>query len=118
MKTCEQSVQGSEAANWLRCLRVPHREAAPVVVEEAAAPGEPMDINAAVKMVLKKALAHDGLCRGLHEACRCGLESSSHPAGSGVGADYTVVHEGCLRTESNAHAHNAVDGNALRVQGH
>ncbi|KXZ45456.1 hypothetical protein GPECTOR_54g197 [Gonium pectorale] len=45
-------------------------EAAPVVVEEAAAPGEPMDINAAVKMVLKKALAHDGLCRGLHEACR------------------------------------------------
>ncbi len=55
-----------------------------MVVEEAAAPGEPMDINAAVKMVLKKALAHDGLCRGLHEACRCGLaggvrSSSSHP---------------------------------------
>ncbi|KAG2426624.1 hypothetical protein HXX76_012938 [Chlamydomonas incerta] len=45
-------------------------EAAPVVVEEAAAPGEPMDINTAVQMVLKKALAHDGLCRGLHEACR------------------------------------------------
>ncbi|GIL59635.1 hypothetical protein Vafri_14368 [Volvox africanus] len=45
-------------------------EAAPVVVEEAAAPGEPMDINTAVQMVLKKALAHDGLCRGLHEASR------------------------------------------------
>ncbi len=41
-----------------------------MVVEEAAAPGEPMDINTAVQMVLKKALAHDGLCRGLHEACR------------------------------------------------
>lgn len=41
------------------------------MVEEAAAPGEPMDINTAVQMVLKKALAHDGLCRGLHEACRC-----------------------------------------------
>ncbi|KAG2500425.1 hypothetical protein HYH03_001994 [Edaphochlamys debaryana] len=45
-------------------------EAAPVVVEDAAAPGEPMDINTAVQTVLKKALAHDGLCRGLHEACR------------------------------------------------
>ncbi|GFR41810.1 hypothetical protein Agub_g2580 [Astrephomene gubernaculifera] len=44
-------------------------EAAPVVAE-AAAPAEPMDINTAVQMVLKKALAHDGLCRGLHEACR------------------------------------------------
>jgi small subunit ribosomal protein S12e len=47
------------------------REAAPVVVEDAAAaPAEPMDINTAVQLVLKKALAHDGLCRGLHEACR------------------------------------------------
>ena len=47
-------------------------EDAPVVVEEVAppAPGEPMDINTAVQLVLKKALAHDGLARGLHEACR------------------------------------------------
>ncbi|GIL69758.1 hypothetical protein Vretimale_10225 [Volvox reticuliferus] len=45
-------------------------EAAPVVVEEAPAPGEPMDMNTAVQVVLKKALAHDGLCRGLHEASR------------------------------------------------
>jgi small subunit ribosomal protein S12e len=41
-----------------------------VVEVEAAAPGEPMDINTAVQMVLKKALAHDGLSRGLHEATR------------------------------------------------
>ena len=40
--------------------------AAPVVV----APGEPMDINTAVQVVLKKALAHDGLSRGLHETTR------------------------------------------------
>ena len=42
-----------------------------MVVEEAApAPGEPMTINTAVQLVLKKALAHDGLSRGLHEAAR------------------------------------------------
>ena len=43
-----------------------------MVVEEVAAPapGEPMDINTAVQVVLKKALAHDGLSRGLGEACR------------------------------------------------
>ena len=41
------------------------------MVEAAApAPGEPMDINTAVQLVLKKALAHDGLSRGLHEAAR------------------------------------------------
>lgn len=42
------------------------RAAEPVV----AAPAEPMDINSAVQQVLKKALAHDGLARGLHEAAR------------------------------------------------
>ncbi|KAF6265610.1 50S ribosomal protein L30e-like protein [Scenedesmus sp. NREL 46B-D3] len=36
-----------------------------------ARPGEPMDINTAVRLVMKKALAHDGLARGLHEAARC-----------------------------------------------
>lgn len=42
-----------------------------MVVEAAPAPGEPMDINTAVRLVMKKALAHDGLARGLHEAARC-----------------------------------------------
>ena len=62
-------------------------EAAPaVVVEEAPAPGEPMDINTAVHLVLKKALAHDGLCRGLHEACRCVAgEDLDGAARSGLG---------------------------------
>eukprot|EP01025_Chloroclados_australasicus_P034299 TRINITY_DN3508_c2_g1_i1.p1 TRINITY_DN3508_c2_g1~~TRINITY_DN3508_c2_g1_i1.p1 ORF type:complete len:148 (+),score=26.36 TRINITY_DN3508_c2_g1_i1:140-583(+) len=35
-----------------------------------AAPGETMDMTDALKTVLKKALVHDGLARGLHEACR------------------------------------------------
>lgn len=36
----------------------------------APAPDEPMDVNTALQMVLKKALAHDGLARGLHETAR------------------------------------------------
>jgi small subunit ribosomal protein S12e len=43
----------------------------PKSVQEApAAPAEGMDINTAIQVVLKKALAHDGLSRGLHEASR------------------------------------------------
>ena len=44
-------------------------EATPAAVA-APAPDEPMDVNTALQMVLKKALAHDGLARGLHETAR------------------------------------------------
>lgn len=40
------------------------------VAEEVPASNEPMDVNTAVQVVLKKALNHDGLARGLHESCR------------------------------------------------
>ena len=43
-------------------------EAAPEV--EAPAPSEPMDLMSALQMVLKKALAHNQLARGLHEGCK------------------------------------------------
>lgn len=42
-------------------------EAKPVA---PAVPDEPMDVNTAVQNVLKKALAYDGLARGLHETAR------------------------------------------------
>jgi len=51
-------------------------EGGPPAVAEASgtapapAAGEPMDINKAVWGVLKTALVHDGLARGLREACR------------------------------------------------
>uniref|UniRef100_A0A6S8IGQ0 40S ribosomal protein S12 n=3 Tax=Eukaryota TaxID=2759 RepID=A0A6S8IGQ0_DUNTE len=45
-------------------------EATPVVEVEANVPKEAMDINTAVRVMLKKAMQHDGLARGLHEAAR------------------------------------------------
>ncbi|KAK9845293.1 hypothetical protein WJX81_002613 [Elliptochloris bilobata] len=49
-------------------VKVPANEETPAAA--APAPDEPMDVNQAVQQVLKKALAHDGLSRGLHEAAR------------------------------------------------
>ncbi|XP_014665336.1 PREDICTED: 40S ribosomal protein S12-like [Priapulus caudatus] len=45
------------------------REDVPVAPAAAAAGGV-MDINTALQEVLKTALIHDGLARGLHEACK------------------------------------------------
>lgn len=36
----------------------------------AVVAGGPMDINTAIQEVLKNALIHDGLSRGLHEAAK------------------------------------------------
>ncbi len=51
-------------------LLPPRRGAAPVAEVENVPTDGPMDINTAVRMVLKKALQHDGLARGLHEGAR------------------------------------------------
>jgi len=56
------------ASNYYFCLYC--RGDSPKSAGEAPAPAEGMDINSAVQVVLKKALAHDGLARGLHEASR------------------------------------------------
>lgn len=46
------------------------------VAEDAAPSGERMDTMTALQQVLKKALAHDGLSRGLHESAKA-LEKHS-----------------------------------------
>jgi len=60
-----------------------------VVTETTPAPGQAMDIFTALKEVLKKALIHDGVARGLHEAAKaldrrnahlCVLANNSEPA--------------------------------------
>jgi len=56
---------------WLLCRDAPKTD---VVAEgeaaAAAAPSGEMDVMTALKQVLKKALVHDGLKRGLHEAAK------------------------------------------------
>lgn len=40
------------------------------VAAPAAAPGEPMDLQTALQLVLRKSLAHGGLARGIHEGAK------------------------------------------------
>ncbi|CAN0927685.1 40S ribosomal protein S12 [Linum grandiflorum] len=50
-------------------VAVQQPEAVPVAAP-AAALGEPMDLNTALQLVLRKALAHGGLVKGLHEGAK------------------------------------------------
>lgn len=55
-----------------------------------------MDLHTALRLVLKKALAYDGLCRGLHEACRAiekGQAQLAVLAGNCNEADYKKLIE-------------------------
>ncbi|KAB1996238.1 40S ribosomal S12 [Gossypium arboreum] len=53
-------------------------EVAVAPTEVAAAIGEPMDINAALPLVIRKSKAHGGLARGLHEAAKAIEKHNAH----------------------------------------
>lgn len=74
-----------------------------------------MDVMTALRLVLKKAMAHDGLCKGLHEACRaiergqaqlCVLAESCDANG------YTKLIE-ALCTENNVSLISVADAKSL-----
>ena len=69
-------------------------------------PDEPMDVNTAVQNVLKKALAYDGLARGLHETARAldRGEASMNPSGCQMAASalQTCCATSCYRRASGS----------------
>ena len=67
-------------------------EEAEVKAPAAPAPDEPMDVNTALQMVLKKALAHDGLARGLHETARALDRGEVHTNPMKLLAPYGTLH--------------------------
>ncbi|TYH56163.1 hypothetical protein ES332_D09G289300v1, partial [Gossypium tomentosum] len=48
------------------------------LTEVAAAIGEPMDINTALPLVIRKPRVHGGLARGLHEAAKAIEQHNAH----------------------------------------
>ena len=67
------------SASRPRRLRSRREEATVEVEATEEVSNEPMDLMGAVQMVLKKALAEDGLHRGLREACKVRIRRSTVP---------------------------------------
>ncbi|KAB2072142.1 hypothetical protein ES319_A08G271500v1 [Gossypium barbadense] len=59
--------------------------------DAAAVIGEPMDINTALPLVIRKSKAHSGLARGLHEAAKLCKIDSEGKARKVVGCSCVVV---------------------------
>ncbi|MBA0764468.1 hypothetical protein Gotri_013817, partial [Gossypium trilobum] len=59
-------------------LRIHLEEVAVAQLDAAAVIGEPMDINTALPLVIRKSKAHSGLARGLHEAAKAIEKHNAH----------------------------------------
>mmetsp|Transcript_68193 Transcript_68193/g.186894 ORF Transcript_68193/g.186894 Transcript_68193/m.186894 type:complete len:143 (+) Transcript_68193:65-493(+) len=85
------------------------------VEETPAAPAEAMDVETALKIVLKNALCHDGLARGLHECAKAldqGVAQLCVLSGSCNEAAYTKLVE-ALCAEHGAPLMKVSDGKQL-----